>query len=276
MTYDAFETSIQNGAPVELYALTYDTTVYRYTSADTDIVHGSETWASYPIRRAAIEATQEQARLALDIECGPDLPVLDLFRICPPDGVVAVTVLRLHRGDGNAVTLWMGRVLSVSLDLGTAKLHCESVYSSLLRPGLRRLYQKQCPHVLYSSACGLDRSAWAETCSVVSLDGVNLEVLGLPSGTEDHSYDGGYVEWTDGSCHVERRSIRTQVGSELILTFQMPGLASASPIDAESLLVYLGCDHSLATCDAEFANSDNYGGMPYIPSKNPFDGTPVY
>ncbi|MBK7804300.1 MAG: phage BR0599 family protein [Chloracidobacterium sp.] len=37
-----------------------------------------------------------------------------------------------------------------------------------------------------------------------------------------------------------------------------------------------GCDHTLATCIAKFANGLNYGGMPYWPTKNPFDGTIIY
>lgn len=35
MTYDARETGLQTGQPVELYEFRHGTTLYRYTSADT-------------------------------------------------------------------------------------------------------------------------------------------------------------------------------------------------------------------------------------------------
>jgi hypothetical protein len=31
-----------------------------------------------------------------------------------------------------------------------------------------------------------------------------------------------------------------------------------------------GCDHSVSTCAARFGNLANYGGFPFIPTKNPF------
>jgi len=31
-----------------------------------------------------------------------------------------------------------------------------------------------------------------------------------------------------------------------------------------------GCDHSVSTCAARFDNLANYGGFPFIPTKNPF------
>ena len=283
MSYAEFETSTQSGAPVEFYQFTRASETYRYTSADRDLSHAGQTWASYRISRSAIEATQEQARLALDLEVDPDLPVLDLFRVAPPDDVVLLTVWRLHLGDGDPAVIWMGRVLSVSLGM-QASIHCESVHTSIKRPGLRRMYQKQCPHVLYGAACGLDRDDWRQVCSVTSLSGTSLAVTGL-TGFADQYFAGGYVEWVDSNGLYERRAIRAQVGGSLTVTFPMPALAAEAYgwgknwgryYGGVAMSVFTGCDHVLATCDSKFSNSANYGGMPHIPSKNPFDGTPVY
>ena len=35
--------------------------------------------------------------------------------------------------------------------------------------------------------------------------------------------------------------------------------------------VFAGCDHTVDTCDQKFDNVINYGGWPYVPSKNPFE-----
>ena len=44
----------------------------------------------------------------------------------------------------------------------------------------------------------------------------------------------------------------------------------------DTIYLYPGCDRTLATCTAKFGNSANFGGFPFIPTKNPFGGSPIY
>ena len=268
MTYAAVETSIQSGRPVELYEFLYGATAYRYTSADGDVVYGGNTYSAVPIARGAVEATNEVARLALEITCTRELPVLEPFAVCPPEEVVLITLRRLHSGDGEAIIMWMGRVLNVTLNNAAAEIHCESVYTSLKRSGLRRLYQKSCPHVIYGPGCGISRASFKSTKTVATVSGTTLIFGSI--GAVDGYFAGGYLEWTSGGV-AQRRAIRSQVGGTVVIGFVMPGLANGASVD-----LYPGCDHTLSTCAAKFANSLNYGGMPYFPDKNPFSGTPIF
>lgn len=268
MTYATVETSTQDGRPVELYEFLSGATYYRYTSADGDVSYGGNTYTAAPIARGAVEATSETARLALDITCDRTLAVLDLFSTLPPDEIVAVSLRRLHAGDGEAITLWMGRVLNVTWNSAAAEIHCESVYTSLKRTGLRRLYQMSCPHVVYDAGCGLSRAAYKATRTVSSVSGVTLGIASI--GAADGYYAGGYLEWVSGGV-THRRAIRSQVGGSVVIAFPIPGMAASASVD-----LYPGCDHTLATCMAKFGNNPNYGGMPYFPEKNPFSGTPIY
>ena len=270
MTYATSEASVQSGRPVELYEFLDGTTTYRYTSADGDVVYGGDTYAAVPIARGAVEATSETARLALEITCARSVGVLALFALLPPDDIVAVTVRRLHAGDGEAITLWMGRVLNVTLNNVSAEIHCESVYTSLKRVGLRRLYQKGCPHVVYGPGCGLDRNAFKSTKTVSTVSGTSITLAAMGAFVDGY-FAGGYLEWESSGGYFERRAIRSQVGGVVTIGFPLPGLAAAASVN-----LYPGCDHSLATCTGKFANRLNYGGMPYFPSKNPFDGTIIY
>ncbi len=270
MTYAAIESSAQSGRPVELYEFLDGATPYRYTSADGDIVYGGNTYTAVPISRGAVEATSETARLALEITCARSVGVLALFALLPPDDIVAVTVRRLHAGDGEAITLWMGRVLNVTLNNVSAEIHCESVYTSLKRVGLRRLYQKGCPHVVYGPGCGLDRNAFKSTKTVSTVSGTSITLAAMGAFVDGY-FAGGYLEWESSGGYFERRAIRSQVGGVVTIGFPLPGLAAAASVN-----LYPGCDHSLATCTGKFANRLNYGGMPYFPSKNPFDGTIIY
>lgn len=268
MTYAIVETSTQDGRPVELYEFISGTTYYRYTSADGDVVYGGNTFTAVPIARNAVEATSETARLALEIQCDRSLAVLDLFATLPPDEIVSVSLRRLHDGDGEAITMWMGRVLNVTWNSAAAEIHCESVYTSLKRIGLRRLYQKPCPHVVYRTGCGLNSATFKSTKTVATVSGVSLTFSSI--GVDDHYFSGGYLEWISGGV-TQRRAIRTQIGGTVTISFPLPGLAASASVD-----LYPGCDHTLATCHSKFANSPNYGGMPNFQSKNPFNGTPIY
>lgn len=279
MTYDATERSVQSGAPVELYEfarttvdlstpcmpITTTTVLYRYTSADADVNFESNDWTATPIQRSAVEATREMNRNNLTLTVPRNFEIADLFRVSPPSDVILLTVYRYHRDDANKVVLWMGRVLNCEWGDGLARLTCEPVATSMRRPGLRRLYQKQCPHVLY--ACGVDRTAFDHATTVSAISGSTLTVASLGA----HPYAGGFVEWTPSAGAVERRFIRSFSGTDLVLSRPFDGLAVS-----DDVTVYPGCDHTMATCDTVFNNLPNYGGFPFVPTKNPFGGNPVY
>jgi uncharacterized phage protein (TIGR02218 family) len=267
MTYDARETGAQTGEPVELYEFAHGPNFYRYTSADRDVVFESKTFTAVPLSRSAIEATQEIARGALTLTCARTLPLLSLFNPVPPSEVITAVVRRFHRGDTEAVVIWMGRVLNVGWAGLEAQIRCESVYSSIKRPGLRRMYQKQCPHVLYSQQCGVDREDWKVTAEVLSVSGLSVTLDSLTG-----NFGGGYIEWQPQPGIIERRAIRSNSGAVLSINFQAIGLTVGASVD-----VFPGCDHSLGAggC-AGYGNEPNYGGFPFIPIKNPFSGTPIY
>lgn len=269
MAYSTQETSYQSGSPVELYEFRYGATFYRYTSADADQVFDSKTYTAIPLSRAALELTPEIARAAPRITIDSAAEVVLLFRAGMPADFVTLTIQRFHRGDNQAITVWAGRVLAVSWGGGLATLQCESVFTSIKRTGLRRQYQKQCPHVLYSSACGLSSATYRAIKQVIGISGTTLTLDGL---TEAAGYFvGGYIEWDAGNGLAERRAISAQAGSTVTITHTIPGLTSSQNIN-----LYPGCDHTLTTCNIKFGNAANYGGFPYIPTKNPFGGTTVY
>lgn len=269
MTYAAIETSAQDGAPVELYRFTMGAAEWFYTSSEADVEYDGETWLSRPITRNSLAQSPERIRNNLQLQVPRTLEVAEIFRVSPPSDIVAVTLLRYHRGDAESVVLWMGRLLSVAFKQATADLSCEPVSTSARRTGLRRLYQRQCPHVLYSSACGVMKIYHAWSTTVTGINGVNIDVASL----EDKPYAGGYIEFDNGEAGIERRFIRSAAvtGTGLVLSHALPTLEVGS-----SITVFPGCDHTTATCRDVFNNLPNYGGFPYIPQKNPFDGNPVY
>lgn len=270
MTYSATETSYQSGAPVELYDFARGSLHWRYTSSDQAVTFNTSTYDSALIKRGAIEATQELARSPVTLSTPRDFAVADMFRIAPPTDVITLTITRYHAGDGEGVVVWMGRVLNVEWAGGEATIHCEPVVTSLNRNGLRRLYQRQCPHVLYSPACGVDATARRVVAAVDSVVGIVLQISEL-SAQADGYYSGGFVEWETVSGIFERRFITQHIGVSITLNQPFDGITIGTTVR-----VYPGCDHTTSTCNGKFANLPNYGGFPYIPIKNPFGGNGVF
>jgi len=66
-----------------------------------------------------------------------------------------------------------------------------------------------------------------------------------------------------GAVTVEDGNVITVTGLEASLPFYSSVLGS-------SVTVYAGCDHSVGTCNSKFSNPANFGGHPYVPTKNIF------
>lgn len=263
MSYDLRERSISDGAPIELYHFALGGREWRFTTAADDVTQGGHTWLAAMIRRDGIEASADQARNNLKLTVPRDFPLADLFRIMPPTDVILLQVYRCHAGDPTTAMVWAGRVLNCSWSGSTASLYAEPVATSLQRVGLRRMYQKQCPHVLYGTACGVSAASYAVSTTLDSTSGLTVSASAFAAHVDGY-FAGGYLTTVVDDV-TERRFITEHLGANLTLNLPLSALAVGT-----SVTVYPGCDHSLSTCAAKFANSDNCGGFPFIPTKNPF------
>ncbi len=275
MTYIAQEQSIESGSPLELYEITLGTQVWRYTSGDanySDIVTGA-IYKAAPIIRPNLIYSTDIAKTTLEIQFERTMDFLELFRVTSPSEIVSLIIKRVQRNDTSheVIVIWSGRILNILWEGAIAKGNCESIRSSSQRFGLRRCFQLQCPHVLYSAACGASK-ALHEVSGTVT--GISADVIIVPESSGGAgTFTGGYAEWTSVTTSAtERRMITNDDGSgNLTLAGIAVGLSIGSPIR-----IYPGCDHTIDTCELKFSNSLNYGGFPYTPSKNPFGNNPVF
>lgn len=271
MAYSTRELSADTGRPIELYEFGRTGQAWRYTSSDEPFTLSGVTYQPAVIERSGLEQGSEMNRTALTLTVQRDLEVAELYQPGPPSDVVTLILRQVHVDDAEARLLWSGRIITVTTwEAGKAKIMLEPVYTSLRRNGLRRLYQKACPHVLYGAECRVSNAAFRVTGACVSVSGLAItvnEAGGLPSGW----FSGGYLEWQLTPGIYERRFIESHSTTSLTVTVSPVGLAAGTEVR-----MYPGCDHLLATCNSKFNNALNYGGMPYIPSVNPFGGSPVY
>lgn len=262
-TYAELELSAHGGRPVELFRFVHGSTVWTYSSGP-EVAYGGETYAAYPIGRDDMQQTKELHKSPLTVLV-PRVSELSLLYLAGfPEHVVTLTVFRQHVGATGTIVYWKGRVISCDLpDPATAQLSCESVFTSLKRPGLRARYQRMCRHALYSSQCGVDKADYdvAGTVATVNAAKTVLTVTAADA-LDDGWFRGGMVQTPTGGF----LSITGHTGSSITLA----NPCNLSTDDAVTL--YPGCAHNRDTCKIKFDNILNFGGWPWIPSRNPFDG----
>lgn len=271
MAYDNLERSAADGRPVELYRFSRGPIAWNYTSSDRDILFDAVLYAAHPIQRGNIEQGPEAQRSGLRLTVARAFPVAALFMIAPPSDPVELVLRQMHYLDSEAITLWQGVITGVSFSSGRADIELEPLSGTLRRSGLRRNYQKTCPYVLYGVDCAANPEAVRVNGVANVIDGLSLTVTAA-GALPDGFFAGGYVEWQLGADPVfERRFVTAHVGAAITIDMPPVGLAVGAAVR-----LYPGCDHSLTTCNSKFGNALNYGGMPFIPTKNPFGSDPIY
>lgn len=265
MSFLSLDLSRHSAQPVELYRFTFSTNRWLYTDSDEDVAWQGETYRPTPITRGETGVGQELSRSALAVTVPRDNAVAGLYIGPPPDAVVSLTIYAFHKGDTDAevVVIWQGRVQGVSFDGVEAEITCEPIFTSMRCPGLRGTYQTLCRHELFGAACGVQSEANKLATTVASVSGVSVTVPGpLASGWAR----GGMLETARGA----RRWVLAQSGNVLTLDNRIPDL-----LVGEAVTLYAGCDQAFATCRDKFSNHLNFGGFPFMPTKNPFMGDPI-
>lgn len=279
MAKNDFETSPESGQPVSLFLFRWGPGAldfYAYTDGDTAVTHDTITYEPLAIEQLdSVESRQdqEQDEIKLRVPLASEVP--ELFRIYPPTQVVTVTIREGHIpnvGDPGTWALgenfpvsWTGRVIEVTREDEAAQLVCEAGAATMLRPGLRRHYQFQCPYAVYQGRCGANKAAQEIVRTVASLSTatITLSAGWVPGGRTIQDYRKGLVEW-DGSLGRHVRTILRVDGNTLILNGPTTELAAS-----DTIYLYIGCTKFLAYCRDVHNAAPTYGGFPGIPTINP-------
>lgn len=275
MSFETYEDSVEGAVPIELYEFSYQGTTQRYNSGDQDRLIELVPYPCARISRSEIiDSGKNVTTTNMTITAEPDFPPAQVFAICPPSDVVNLVIKRIHTGDlTDPRVIWMGRVISVGWSQEDCKITCQSLFTRLKQPGLRRLYGATCPHLLYSQGtgnCGVDPEAFKAQVLISGAEGITVQGAGF-AAFPDQYFQGGKLEVEISPGVFEKRGIQAHVGDTLTMTHRLPGLEGLMTVD-----VYPGCDKKITTCHNKFNNVVNFGGFPYIPQKNPFGANSVF
>jgi hypothetical protein len=277
MAYDLIATSVDDAKPVELYHFHYSGNDWYMTSSAEILTRASINYTPTTISSSDRKPTLDPTKSNITITAAANNPVGELFRIVPPSEPVIVTIYEGNLDDTDWVVAWKGRVLGAEWTSGSEiKFTSESAYSSAMRQGVRRPVQPNCPFVLYGPQCGVARSLFEEESITLGLTGITVTVQAA-AGKIDNYYAGGMITWVNNpNGNIEKRFIRESDGTTggLVLNARPVGLTAGMDVK-----IYAGCSHALEDengCVQKFDNSGRYGGTPYMPTKNPFNGSTIY
>lgn len=271
MSYSDYEFTSQDGRPKYRLQFVIGTDEYLYSNEEAIIADSVGTWIPEAIDLSEFSQTNEMAKDPLTITFPRDNAFALLFQGGVPEQVCSVTVYRGHSHDPDEQYqfYWKGRVAGTSAEGDAVRIECENVFTSLRRPGLRAKYQLSCRHPLYNNGCKLNKDTFAVSAIVTSIDGFTASVTYSDSNVTSSYFTGGMIETTEGHF----RYIITHNGGTLQLIRPLPSLEDAvnSSAGEASVTLYPGCAHTVSDCRDKFSNLLNYGGYPYIPSRNPFN-----
>ena len=270
-SFDTAEKSTQDSRPRDLYQLTIGNQTYYLTSGVRSVSYGGHLWAAYQISRGTAPVADEGGtpkQLEITLPMSHPLCQRYMAQGTPPK-ICTVVIYRLQVDAGTAILLWSGDVVSLKFDQHMATLLVTPTASRLLGRRLPTVTaSRSCGHALYDGMCNLNRDSFKVTTTVIQVDGRKVKVDIGSSHANPWSVFGDVYHPSSG----ERMDIVAQQdlgppSTVVWLTMQAPivGLNTGDSVEVSP-----GCDHTIQTCLSKFNNKDNFGGMPQLPSTNPF------
>jgi uncharacterized phage protein (TIGR02218 family) len=127
----------------------------------------------------------------------------------------------------------------------------------------QRTFQAACNNVLFDSDCKVSSGSYEHTDSVTAVDDNIITVQGLLAAKGDDWATAGFASFGV----LDYRLILVQNGDDCTLT-----LPFYTDVLNQTLDVFAGCARTIGICDSKFSNHINFGGHPYVPTKNIFQG----
>lgn len=261
MSFDTYEESQESGGRVELYTIAIGSSTYRmHDDIVATIDYGGNTYYRTAISRGEIVTDQEH--LLIYLPGGHPFPIK--FTSKTPGQQATLIARAYHREDPSDVrVIYNGLVRAVAFtkDMSKASLSVVPVGKAFDKEVPERTYQAACNNVLFDGNCKVSSSLFSFVGNVTSESGNTITVAGLESSKGDGWATGGHISFGT----QDYRLVLEQNGDDLLLN-----LPFYSSVLGNSVTVYAGCDISVGTCDSKFGNSENFGGHPYVPTKNIF------
>jgi uncharacterized phage protein (TIGR02218 family) len=289
---DDYEASHESSSPRELITITHGTTTHRITTATRDILHANQRYVATAGARGEIgpSASGNGKEMTLTMPIDHAFVRRYLKQASPPRSIT-VTLRRKYMPTGEIDTRWIGEISDVAVDDGgtEATFRVPSVMSRhMMRIVPTAVVSRTCQHTLYDSRCGINRNGqnpdaipYLQTATAMYVNGreVRIDLSNVPVGNAERETwcaNGEVRRVADQEVMTAREQDDLSPGFSTVtkLTMQAPLVDLRV---GDSVQVYAGCNRTIEQCQSRFGNRQNFGGLPELPTKNPFtpEGTGV-
>ena len=241
-----------------------DGVAYGFTTHDQDLWFGGILHRTAPgmipssIRRSAdFEPDSAEVQGALSHEA---IAASDLVEGRFDGAQVRVGVVDWETGEHEI--LYRGEIGSVVEESGSFTAELTSRKAEFLRDFVPRT-SPACRAEFCGPGCSLNPVAFTHEATLTGID-TESNAVTLDTAAPPSDLVGGFLRWLDGP-HAGRRMS--------ILAAEAAGFVLDTPLDSSltaglKAIVREGCDHTLGTCAARFANGLNFQGEPYLPGND--------
>lgn len=249
----------------DLYTFTLnDGSIQKYTNADKDI-GAFVSSNTITINRNGIRIVRgvEVDTLKLQIYCDPSSTFMRSLQNGGLDGsrVLVERAIMSTWGDlsNGTIIVFSGRISDADFDRTQANINVKSDFELLNIQMPKNLYQPSCSHSLYGTGCGVIKSSFTVSGSVIfasTTQSLLTDVAAIPG-----IYDQGVILFTSGPNHGVKRTVKRQDNG--LITMSLP--LSYTPTIGDTFQISQGCDKTQITCNTKFNNLTRFRGFPYVP-----------
>lgn len=160
------------------------------------------------------------------------------------------------------VNVFFGRVAEIDFGRSSAQININDPRELLDSDQPRNLYTAACRYALFSPQCTVNKALFGEPAAIDAATSTQLFRLSN-GGHADNYFALGNIVFTSGDNNGLRMMVRSSlVAGDVALLAPMPFNVTIGDL----VMVYPGCDKSVATCQNKFGNLINYGGFTEIPA----------
>jgi len=196
VSYLSVENSVNQGAPIELYEFIRGTSSWRYASCADAVTYNARTYEPLPIIRDRIKQGTDAFKNDIKLTFPRDNEFAAQYITFAPDDVTTVNIYRGHAVDNNFITYWKGRIIGVEISGNEVTIDCESVFTSIKRPGLRAVFEYTCRHALYGISCRAAPSSFEVSGTISNISGNGLVITSTAAGAFPSGYFTGRHGWS--------------------------------------------------------------------------------
>jgi uncharacterized phage protein (TIGR02218 family) len=159
-------------------------------------------------------------------------------------------------------TLFHGEIGAISEEAGQFEAELHSAKAALEIDSLPRT-SPACRAQFCDPSCQLSPARFTHLAQVTAIDAATGRIA-VTGGPAPAALVHGTIRWLEGPQAGITMQVIGAGATGLVVDGQLDGTITAGT----RIVMREGCDHTLATCSARFANGVNFQGEPYLPGND--------